>query len=309
MTIDPAPVKGQTGTISGPNSTPPLALPMMGSSAMTITGEYEDWLAAQGMSDTTIRKRVAFAEQRLREWPSFEDMERVEIARWLSTYDGWTRRTYHAHLKSIYNWLIDAGALDHNPLDRIRQAPLPELKSQALSPDELALVLGTARGDLRTWLLLGYLAGLRLHEVAKFHGRDITASTIRVVGKGGVVAWIPTHPELWAIAERYPRSHYWFPTRYAGRDHVTTSHIGNIVRAHFRALGIDDGAMHRLRHTYATTLIRNSVPTTTVQTLMRHAKLTTTQGYVKVEEAERAAGIGTLIVPPAIPHPGLSPAA
>ena len=55
-----------------------------------------------------------------------------------------------------------------------------------------------------------------------------------------------------------------------------------------------EGSLHRCRHTYATELLRAGANIRVVQTLMRHASLSSTQIYTAVDENERREGIRRL---------------
>src|SRR5690606_12427458 len=110
---------------------------------------------------------------------------------------------------------------------------------------------------LRAWMLLALLAGLRVHEIAKLRGQDIDEACIVVDGKGGQLATIPTHPDLWELAQTYPRHGLWFPSPVRRGEPYTADHISGQVADRFRACGIARGSIHRLRATYGTNLLRN----------------------------------------------------
>jgi site-specific recombinase XerD len=144
---------------------------------------------------------------------------------------------------------------------------------------------------VRDWIVLALLAGLRVHEIAKIRGEDVSRDGIYVKGKGGVEAVLPIHPDLWAMAQRYPRRGWWFPSHMGG--HVEGDTISAHVSALFGPLGID-GSTHRLRHVYGTRLLRSGVHVRRVQRLMRHGSLETTALYTAVDEDELQAAINLL---------------
>lgn len=255
--------------------------------------EYEEWMIGRGLRPRTVEQRVDFALWRLREWGTW-DMAPVALGRWLGTYSGWTAVTYHSHLSSIYNWLTQTQQLASNPMTDVRRPRTPKPKPKPLSPLEVERALEGVTGHLRTWMLLALLAGLRVHEVAKFDGRDIDAATIYIVGKGGQAASVPTHPELWNVAKDYPRRGMWFPSPVREGQHYSADHISGEIADRFRAVGIEKGSIHRLRATYGTNLVRQGANIRIVQTLMRHSSLATTEHYLGVDEDERAAAIKML---------------
>jgi integrase/recombinase XerD len=261
---------------------------------MVLVG-YDDWLTARGLSPNTVSQRVRFAESRLREWGTL-DLPGAVVATWLNRQQGWTRRTYLAHFRSVYAWMVDTGQLAASPLAHYRTPPTPAPRPRPLSAAELERVFTGADGSLLAWLMLGFFAGLRAHEIAKVAGQDVTAEAFYVRGKGGQDAVLPTHPELWRLAQSYPRAGYWFPSVQAKREWVSPSQVGNKIRAHFRACGVDQGAVHRLRYSYGTTLARSGVQMRVVQELLRHRSLETTMRYVAVDDAEKRAAMAALSV-------------
>lgn len=260
---------------------------------MTDISEYGKWLVERGMATSTIKQRMEFADRQLREWGDLDQPAYV-IADWLGQHTGWTKLTYFNHMRSLYRWLVATGQVEVDPLVNYRRPPTPAPRPKPLAAHHLEAVLEAARGDTRTWLLLGLLAGLRSHEIAKFHGADINETTVYVMGKGGQAAILPTHPALWALAQQYPVDDWWFPSPQARREYVSKSHVENTIRALFRECGVDTGAVHRLRYSYGTNLSRAGVRTRVIQDLLRHKSLATTQRYLDVTDEERAAAIRML---------------
>lgn len=265
---------------------------------------YEQWLLGGGVSSNTIRQRLEFARRRLAEWRTFDQPPHV-IGAWLRQYAGWTYNTYLGHLRSIYGWMIESGHLQHDPTARIKRAPRPSVRPNPIPAQQLEAALRTADAvdpRLRAWIALGALAGMRCHEIAQMRGDDIDENHIRIAGKWGVVAFVPTHPDLWEIARDYPTSGWWFLSPQRGRDHIGSSLVGQAIRKHFRTVGIYEGSVHRLRHTYCTNLSRAGVRPRVVQELMRHTSLETTMRYDAVDEDERSAAIRSLSLPTTTPR-------
>ena len=254
--------------------------------------DYVAWLQRQGMSEKTVTLRSRFALQVLRKFGTW-DVPGEVLHQWLSHYTGWSRRTYQNHLNSLYAWLTEVGMIEVSPTERMRRPRAPRPRPRPLTDAELNRAMSAAPPRLRTMLMLASLAGLRAHEVAKFHGEDITEQTILVCGKGGLEASVPTHPDLWQIASDYPRNGYWFPSLRDGFDHVTACSVSIAIGRLFTDLGID-GSIHRCRHTYGTRLVRAGNNIRVVQDLMRHTSLDTTALYLGVNEEERRAAIRSL---------------
>lgn len=251
-------------------------------------GGFEKWLRSWSAADRTVKDRTIVIASGLRRWGNPATTTPEVLTAWLSSveFSPWTRVTYYYHLRSYFGWLYDTGQIPTDPTADLRAPRPPKNKPRPLTPGELAMVLPPATGNLRAWLLLGLLAGLRAHEIAKLRGEDIDADAIFVLGKGRQQAFIPTHPDLWLLAQGYPRRGWWFPTTRAASGHVSSQSISTIVTRYFSALGVE-GSIHRCRHSYATQLIRNGANIRVVQTLLRHESLATTAKYAAVDEDER----------------------
>lgn len=252
---------------------------------------YGEWLARQGLSPNTIKARMRFyrtgAHGGWTSWPPPPE----EIGPFLAGHTGWTRITYHTHLISVFDWLLEEGCVSENPARKVRRGRAPNPRPRPLSEEHLRQALAGAESRTRSFLMLGYLAGLRAHEIAKMQGRDIDQVHLRVIGKGGTDYRLPTHPLLWQLAERMPRDGWWFPSPYG--DHIVAATVTAHVRRLFQDLGIE-GATHRARHTYGTTLLRGGANLRVVQDLMRHSSLATTALYLGVDEDERVHAIRSL---------------
>lgn len=245
---------------------------------------YATYLRSWQASETTIRARMTLARSRLRAW-GVEGFTPERIAAFLATgKDGeprqrWTTTTYHNNLTDFCAFLVAAGHLSESPMDGIKRAKRQAKRPRPLSEDEIERVLAVVEGRTRDWIVIALLTGLRAFEIAKLRGEDITDDGIYVLGKGGVEATLPLHPDIADMASRYPAVGHWFPGNDDG--HVRAQHISLTVGKLFESMGIT-GSIHRCRHSYATRLLRAGVNIRVVQRLMRHASLETTAGYIAV---------------------------
>lgn len=249
-------------------------------------GAYDDWLRSWGASARTVEARIRLARH-LDPAATTED-----LTSWLARYDGWTKATYYAGARSWYGWLTTTGRIAADPTACLRPPRKPKPRPRPLTEAEVTAVLARADDRARAWFLLALLAGLRAHEIAKLRGEDVAEDFIFVEGKGGQRAFLPTHPDLWRLAAEYPRAGWWFPGREDG--HISRRTVTNYSSRIFASVGVD-GSIHRLRHTFATRLLRSGANVRIVQTLMRHESMTTTANYLGVAEDERRAAIGLLV--------------
>lgn len=255
---------------------------------------YTEWLTGRGLADTTIRARTKFYRSRLRDWGTFL-VPPATITAWLNAYEGWSRHTYFSHFVSVYDWLCEVGQVAENPMRAMKPPPSPRPRPRPLTEAELTEALARGDRNTRAFLMLGFLAGLRAHEIAKIHGRDVTADGLYVFGKGGRGQMLPTHPLLWDLAQTYPRDDFWFPSPVDGHDHLTPGAVTGAVTKLFRSLGIH-GSCHRARHSFGASLLRGGANLRVVQELMRHSSLATTAAYLGVDHDEKVLAVGGLNV-------------
>lgn len=267
-----------------------------------ITREILDdwilWMRSQGLSERTIGERIGTARQLLEHANAKpltltpRDIQNF-LARPLSAA---TRATYHASIRALCAWMQRTQVREDNPADRTPRPRRPKSRPRPIESTQLSALLAAAnRRRTRAYVLLGALAGLRVHEIAKIHGRDIDPYThvLTVIGKGGKVARIPMHDDLVKLAESYPIDAYWFPSYLAGREHVSSTAVSQAISDAMHRAGFQ-GKPHQLRHFYGTELVRAGVNLRIVQTLMRHESPATTAIYTEVDFGQLRDGIATL---------------
>lgn len=262
---------------------------------------YERWMRSQARSPRTIAQRLRMAAKVLEQWPDPGAATTNDVTDWLGRAAGdlsnWSRATYHSDVRAFFKWLFDAGHLHADPTDSgLMKRPKAHSRiPKPLTPAEEARALRFAHGNLEAWLLLALRAGLRASEIAAFRGEEIGEDFIVLTGKGSKDGAIPTHPELWALTEHYPRRGWWFPSP-THDGHVSGKSVGILVGRHFRSPEVDipTGSIHRCRHSYATSLLRRGANLRKVQTLMRHSSPATTAIYTAVDEDELRAAINLL---------------
>lgn len=273
---------------------------------------FATWANGRGFSPRTVSDRVRLMRRVQDDLGDLRHVSIAELGRWLSAYSGWTRRTYQGGLVSIYDWLELAGEIDKHPFrsldprERLKPAPAPDANPDPLTPAEEARVLAAAAvassvyagaRDLPTWLLLGLRQGLRASEIAAFRGEMIQGRRLVVTGKGGKVAKLPLHNDVVRLVGDYDRTGFWFPGT-GSSGHVSSRWVGSQISMLFTVQGLH-GSIHRTRHTYATSLLRQGTDPLTVQRLMRHSSLATTQRYLESLDDDLVAAIGKLGTPSA----------
>lgn len=264
---------------------------------MTIT--IETWIThlhAEGKANRTIKDR-RIVLQRLEfdlGYPVIE-ANTLDLARWLGRDDlsPVTRSVYHSILTGFYRWAVLNGHRNDNPMDPIKAARRPKRHPRPIPAAAFRTLVTHADRDMRAMLLLAGCAGLRVAEIARFHGRDLDprAGTLEVRGgKGGGTFTLPAHPDLLAHATQMPTG-YWFPSQ-RGR-HIGGRAVSERMRVYMLRHGIN-ATPHALRHTFATRLLETGADLRVVQELMRHATLSTTAIYTEITDGRKREAIHRL---------------
>lgn len=205
-------------------------------------------------------------------------------------------RAFHRFLDTRLGTPAPEIALVRGP--RVRPSvPRPVTEDQALG------LIGEpeADPDLDPWeaardravLSLLYGCGLRISEALSLTGADAPLpERLRVVGKGAKTRLVPVLPEVVEAVEAYRRLTPWpsvgaeplFRARRGGP--LTPRHVQAAVQRLRGRLGLPASATpHALRHSFATHLLGAGVDLRSIQELLGHASLATTQKYTAVDAA------------------------
>lgn len=205
-------------------------------------------------------------------------------------------------VKSFYRWWSDREGFDatgvlsaRNPrYGRKLPRPLAEDAAKALlqALDHDAAEPWIGARDMAVATLL-YGCGLRISEALGLRGRDAPlAEMLRVTGKGGKTRLVPVLPVARAAVERYRDlcPHPVAPTARlfrGARGGALSPGVVQKAMRHARAgLGLPATATpHALRHSFATHLLDRGGDLRTIQELLGHASLSTTEAYMAVDTA------------------------
>lgn len=237
-------------------------------------------LRAAGCSPTTVRLRRSHIERAL-SWfdvPSPWVVTHDQMVEYLGSHD-WapeTRKSVRASLRGFYAWAEDAGHVDIDPARKLPRVAVPAGRPRPAPGDIVASALERATPRERLMVMLAAYAGLRRAEIARLHSRDVLGDELRVKGKGGRVRTLPLHPLL--AQELAGRQGWIFP---GGDDgHLSPDRVGRILS---RLLGAGWTA-HTLRHRFATRAYAADRDLLSVQQLLGHSSVATTQRYTKLPD-------------------------
>ncbi|HEY7707113.1 MAG TPA: site-specific tyrosine recombinase/integron integrase [Gaiellaceae bacterium] len=246
-----------------------------------------DWLARPPSTVTTEELERYLAELRAR------GLSGATIARRV------------ASLRSFFRHLVLIGAAEANPAAELELPRRTKRLPRALSPSEAERLIEAASGTTprtlrdRALVELLYGAGLRVSEAVGLEkgGVDLDQRLVRTVGKGGKERVVPVGREAVEALRRYLSR---------GRPHLDRRHRpelflnaqgGALTRAGafliLRKLAAKAGLEpervhpHLLRHTFATHLLEGGADLRSVQEMLGHADLATTELYTHVTDRRR----------------------
>ena len=268
-------------------------------SHLAVTHRWRQWQATT-CSPNTINQRadvlervVEHASDAAGRWIDPRDLDAEDLAAYLAQahFGAATRATYFRALKSWFGWLHRTGRISVDPMLELGTPRQPEGVPRGLTDAEVRAVFEDVNLVLYAMMSLALFAGLRAHEIARFHGRQVRDGYLVVTGKGGKDAVLPLDPALAELAGHFPRDGYWFPSPWPHREHVRAEYVTVVVGQRFREVGIETGSAHRLRHTYGTAVQRATGDIRVTQRMLRHSSVATTMIYTSVSDDQMAAAL------------------
>jgi len=207
-------------------------------------------------------------------------------------------------LRAFGRYLRREHVVDSEPA-ALAASPRREQKMPAhLTVEEMERLLAMPDGATplgrrdRAILELFYASGLRLSELAGANLEDLNLSgrMIRVMGKGRKERLIPFNAQTASAIKAMLLDHAEFAGKIRRRgeksplflslraSRLTTRSIDRVVRQHVKTAAITTGiSPHALRHTFATHLLQAGADLRSIQELLGHAQLTTTQRYTHLD--------------------------
>jgi site-specific recombinase XerD len=215
-----------------------------------------------------------------------------------------------AALRGLFGTQVQAGARSENPAELLGSPRRAQRLPRVLKPREVAALLdripATSPLELRDRALfeLAYASGLRAEELVQLDrdSIDFDSESIRVEGKGGKTRVVPAGEHALGAVERYLASGRPVLALENSRQRIlasaegalfisksgrrlSTSDVRRRLRAWARAVSLPDVHPHALRHSFATHLLEGGADLRSIQELLGHATISTTQVYTRVEAA------------------------
>ena len=204
-------------------------------------------------------------------------------------------------LRAFFGRQVRRGERNDDPTALLDPPQLPRSLPKALAETQIEALLAAPDVDTplglrdRAMLELMYACGLRVSELASLPSTAINLrqGVLRVMGKGSKERLVPLGEEAQHWVERYlaqarPQlaGKRAAPSLFvnAGGEPPTRQQFWSLVKRHAAAAGIDPARIspHGLRHSFATHLLNHGADLRTLQMLLGHSSLSTTQVYTLV---------------------------
>ncbi|MEJ8729008.1 Tyrosine recombinase XerD [uncultured Flavonifractor sp.] len=203
-----------------------------------------------------------------------------------------------ATIRSFYKYLTNkAKLLRENPVQDLDSPRLRKSLPRYLNLDESIELLDSVAGknSSRDYCILTLFlnCGLRISELVGLNVTDVRGDQLRVLGKGNkermlylneacqqaLQDWITERSMLTLVDQKAL-----FVT-LQNRRRISRAAVHKLVKKHLLAAGLDSSqySAHKLRHTAATLMLQNGVDVRTLQEVLGHDNLNTTQIYTHVD--------------------------
>lgn len=203
-------------------------------------------------------------------------------------------------IKSFYKYLtVRTKQLEENPVAELEYPKLRKSLPKYLTLDQSAALLQAVSGqnEKRDYaiLMLFLNCGIRRSELVGLNLTDVYEDRIRVVGKGNKERFVYFGSACRKAIDAYLEerkqielsdNRALFGSRDKNRISVTAVH--RLVKKALLQAGLDSTqfSAHKLRHTAATMMLSGGVDVKTVQEVLGHENLNTTQIYTHIESTE-----------------------
>ena len=205
--------------------------------------------------------------------------------------------------KTFFGWLNKRGVMAHNPADLISAPKLSRALPKTMKPQTVAALLDRIPASTplqvrdRALFELAYASGLRAAELVSLDISSIEFDNeqVRVEGKGGKTRVVPSGECALKSVSHYlevarpvlATSHSkeaLFLSKAGSR--LSTSDIRRRLTLWAKKAAIQGGiSPHVLRHSFATHLLNAGADLRSIQELLGHASISTTQSYTRVESS------------------------
>ena len=203
-------------------------------------------------------------------------------------------------IKAFYKYLtVRTKQITENPVQDLEFPKIRKSLPKYLSLDECSRLLSAVQGPNATRdfaiLMIFLNCGIRRAELVGLNLSDVYEDRIRVTGKGNKERIVYMGSSCKKAIDSYliERNQIVLSDNRAlfgsrDKNRISVSAVHRLVKKHMLAAGLDASQLsaHKLRHTAATLMLSNGVDVKTVQEVLGHENLNTTQIYTHIENTE-----------------------
>lgn len=205
-------------------------------------------------------------------------------------------------VRMFHRFLLAEGQLKNDPTSLVDSPlvsrPLPDVLTVAEVENFLARINGTKKEAIRDRAIMEllYATGMRVSEIASLKLTDVNINSnyLRCFGKGGKERIIPFGREASFWIKKYLRNSRGLFLRANLSRHLfvnkrgqgfTRQGLWEVTKKHARCSGIEKRlSPHTLRHSFATHLLQGGADLRSVQEMLGHADISTTQVYTHLDQ-------------------------
>ena len=257
-----------------------------------VLGQFLLFLQTHLGQEVTLSDLTALKSRDFRSWMtdllSTQEQNKSTVTRAVSV------------IRSFFLFLDQQG-MAHNPIARNLRAPKREQAlPRALSQEDAQTLISHAANHVEedwvgkrdeAFFTLLYGCGLRIHEALQLNQNDIPPANgmLRVKGKGNKERVVPLLPVVWEKIQTYltvcpflcsPQGPLFYGIKGKRLNVSVAERAITLLR---RTLNLPETVTpHALRHSFATHLLEENADLRTIQELLGHASLSTTQRYTKI---------------------------
>jgi integrase/recombinase XerD len=278
------------------------------SSSRDLVREFLAYIQVEkGLSANTLQS-YARDIAKLKAWAAkqrkpIERLERKDLREWIAgmSRDGLSPSSIARAVsaaRGFFRFLMLDNHIEKHPAEDLRSPQRPSPLPRFLSEEEMERLLFAPdiKTDVgvrdRALLELMYAAGLRVSEVCGLRTGDVEmdAALIRCHGKGNKERCIPIGKSAVHWLQRYLAIRKQFgnearPELFLHRGRLMTRQTAwSIIKAHAATAGVPDISPHTLRHSFGTHLMQHGADSRSVQALLGHADISTTEIYTHITD-------------------------
>lgn len=180
-------------------------------------------------------------------------------------------------LRNFYRWLMGRGLAAENPAQYVQTPKLEKRLPETISEKDIRAAAAKADKQTAALILLIYASGCRISEALNIATNDIDKGRMAILihGKGAKERWVFYDHTAQKALNAYAKGK-------SGKifEGLEQRRVRESMAKVFGAMGVT-ASPHRLRHSFATDLLRKGCSLDAVQMLLGHEQVTTTQIYAK----------------------------